>query len=132
VATGWEPIRREGHPDPVELASGERVRVVVRLSEAPPPEWAAHFLALYSDFMKRSPDDDWPMPQVIGTGIVSWPQENDLTRWIQLMDERIDQTNKDYQTKELPEKERREAEADEAAQKRKERLERLRREAEEL
>jgi hypothetical protein len=131
MTTGWRPITREGHPNVTGIGPDGRADVEVPLSEAPPDEWARHLVGLYQGFLV-SPDDDWPLPEVREASIFSRPEEGDLSRWIHLMDERIDETNAFYGDTVLPEIRKREAAAAEFKQREQERLDRLRKEAETL
>ena len=124
MAEDWTPISRVGHPDVKSLTANGRAEVHVQLSAVPPREWAEHFVGLYTGFLVRSPDDDWPLPEVRGVNVVIWPLRGELESWISTMAGRIDQANDYYQHTVLPEKERRTTAKDETNRQAEEELER--------
>jgi hypothetical protein len=63
---------------------------------------------------------------------VSWPREDDVRRWLGLMDERIAQANDTYSRVVLPEEQRRQEAKDKAAAEYQERLEGARKQIEDL
>ena len=132
MTESWEPITRVGHPEIKDLSSDGRVLVEIQLSGSPPTAWVSSFIAQYTSHLVRSPDDDWPLPDVRGDKILIQPLENDLATWIRLVDERMALTNVSYETTDLPAQQQREAAKREEVDKHRERLERLRREAQQL
>ena len=119
MSVEWQPIRR-GAPDVRGEAGPQRLLVYVPLSAEPPYEWRDHFIGLWTE--QRNPDDDWPLPRVIGSTIEIQPLDDQLVAWIGLVDERISNANEEYQRHVIPGIQRQEARARDAERKREERL----------
>ncbi len=128
----WEPITRNGKPDVKRLTQNGRAEVHVPISSTPPKEWANYFVSLYASFPVRSPGDEWPLPEISGAAIIIWPLKDELASWIGPIGERIEQSNKYYEGKVLPDQANQKAAWEEAERQYADEMERMRRQAEDL
>jgi hypothetical protein len=133
----WKPIKRAGKAEVLDIHPQDpgRLDVVIPLSADPPDEWARHLVGAFAEDIGIRV---WYreglaiLPEVQGDSIRIAPIDSELESWIEGIDSRIEEANKFYEEKVLPQIRATEAASNQAFEARRRRLEEARRKAEQL
>jgi hypothetical protein len=100
------------------------------LDRAPDAEWS-RYLNAHCEGRQDFPGE-FPIPRVVSSAIQFGPRDDDLERWVALVEEAIEKANHYYQTRVLPDQQAAEERRRVEDEDRRRRIERAQRQADEL
>jgi hypothetical protein len=126
-------IKREGAPEVrgIHPQHGDRLEVVITLTDPPPKEWIRHLVGSFKDnpLYKVAP---FPLPEVSGNRILISPKDEEFEGFVKSIDERIEKANEFYESRVLPGVQAEREQADRTKQAAEQRVKEARRKAREL